>query len=331
MEDGIHVLYLKSRQFLALGILDLPHVMRAIHAYGTDIVHIHSTGLLQAALLAALRLRKIPSVWTLHGITEKETWQRYVHNRSPANLARYLFYTLMERFSLAVAQHVIVDTAYVREEAKIKRPVSVIPQGIFSEEFAEAASPSRDKQVILSAGAFSPRKGHHHTLEAFAKVKKQLPESQLVITGTMTDAVYYKRLQQQAEALGLQDSTQLLADIPRTRITALFKEARIFALHSQEESQGIALCEALVSGLPVASTRIGGIPYVISDRQDGLLVEYGDTTAFAEAMISLLTDKMLYERMSTAAISSASRFDWQNIALKVMSIYRGLLCRVELF
>ncbi len=321
---GIEVTYLRAWRFLATSLLHLPFILHQIKKNYRPVVHIHGTGALQCALLAVLRLLPVKSVWTLHGITEKETLHRYRDTKKWSCLARHWFYKALERFSLKVAPHVIVDTPYVREEIPHNNNVSVIPQGIFGTEFTTAKDNDRSEPLVLSVGVISPRKGHHLTIEAFAEVRKKLPQAKLVIAGAVTDTAYYKRLKALIIQHALSEHVELAVNLPRAELTALLARARIFALHSQEESQGIALCEALAAGLPVVATKTGGIPFIITDCKDGLLVPYGDIRRFAASILFLLTEKEVYRKMSANAKAAGSRFDWKQVSEAVVKLYGRL-------
>lgn len=169
-----------------------------------------------------------------------------------------------------------------------------------------------------------PRKGYHLTLEAFALLKQTVPAATLIIAGASPAPCYYESLKQTVEKLGLSASVQFLVDQPREAILELYAKARIFVLHSQEESQGLALCEAQAAGLPVVATRCGGISHVVKDGETGLLVEYGDVTGFASSIAWLLNNSTIYERMSHAAVISSGRFDWKNITDEIINVYNGL-------
>ncbi|MEI7668873.1 MAG: glycosyltransferase family 4 protein [Pseudomonadota bacterium] len=316
--DGINVDYLSTKKFLALGILHIPFILKNIDK--TDIVHIHATGLLQFLLLLILRIKGINNVWTLHGITEKETLNKYQKNKNLSNLLRYFFYLLIERLSIRIARKIIVDTEYVKSEIGDIPKISVIPQGIFCEEFVDI-NKERDENLLLSIGVLNPRKGHHLTIESFAIVKKKFPFAKLVIAGAAPVNNYYEELQKLVIKLDLRDSVKFLINIPRSEIVALLKTANIFVLHSQEESQGIAICEALACGLPIVATKIGGIVNVVNDGSDGILVEYGNVEKFAKAISDIMTNKDLYNKISDNARVASNRFDWKNIAHDIIQVY----------
>lgn len=319
--EGMNISYLQSYKFLVCGLVHLPFILKKIHEDTSRIVHIHGTGLLQCVLLAILRSSDMNSCWTLHGITKKETRQRYLYDRKITSLLRHWFYSIVERICIKTAQKIIVDTPYVKEEIRHGDNIHVIPQGIFSEEFNRTQNPSSENPLVLSVGVLNPRKGHHHTLEAYAAVRKIFPNTRLVIAGALQNHAYFNRLQEHSARLGLSDEVQFLINPPRKKLMDLFSEAYLFALHSEEESQGIALCEALAAGVPVVATRSGGIPYVVTHRKDGYLVEYGNAAGFADYITALLMDEALRKEFSGNARISSKKYDWKNISGEVMNVY----------
>jgi glycosyltransferase involved in cell wall biosynthesis len=299
--------------FLASTVVHLPFALRAAVTLREPVVHVHGTGLFQFLLCLTCRCASVPLVWTLHGITEKETRQRFRMRPSAANLGRYVLYACLERATLGLAPQVIVDTPYVAEALGSPRKLSVIAQGIFLEEFENLPKRAAEP-LIASIGVLEPRKGHHMTLEAFALAKQKIPEAHLAIAGALTSPAYFESLKAHVRALGLEGCVDILANLARSEVLSLLGRAHLFALHSQEESQGIALCEALAAGLPVVATRVGGIPHVVEDGKTGLLVDYGDTDAFAAAIASLLEDSDLHARLSEAGRAASLRFAWEHIA-----------------
>lgn len=321
--EGVDVQYFDApHKFMSSSAVYAPQVMRGLGQAANPVLHVHGTGLFQALLCIAARGRKIPLVWTMHGITARETRTHFLNRKTPVTLLRHVFYRLLEALQMRVASNVIVDTAYVRDGVRNAARAHVIPQGIFTTELLACRSAERNKPVILSLGVMEPRKGHHLTLEAFAKVAQRIPEARLVIAGAETDPGYCAMLRQRAAEPDCAGRVDILVNLPRTRILELLREARIFALHSQEESQGIALCEAMVAGLPIVATRVGGIPFVVADGKTGFLVPYGDVEGFAAAMLRLLTNEQDYAAMAEAAAAAGERFDWESIAGRVVDLYR---------
>ena len=96
-------------------------------------------------------------------------------------------------------------------------------------------------------------------------------------------------------------------------------------MHSQEESQGIVFAEAMAVGLPVVSTKVGGIPYVVSHGETGLLAEYEDVEAFAINMSMLLQNNALYDLMSKNGKIDSKNYLWDSIAKRIIDVYSTLI------
>ncbi len=146
-----------------------------------------------------------------------------------------------------------------------------------------------------------------------------------MIAGSSTDPNYIKKIEQLIATHNLASCVTLLINAPRAKILDMLSEASVFVLHSREESQGIALCEALAVGIPVVATNIGGIPYVVTNETDGFLVPYGDVQAFASAITKILGDRQLRATMSAKAHQNSQRFNWNTISENVMAIYRLII------
>ena len=311
-------------RFMSSSVLHLRRILREASALKNPVFHIHGTGLLSMALCLALSLKRLPYVFTLHGLAEKETLDQLRRHRTIRNYLQYAYFTFLERLLLRVAPQIIVDTAYVADAVRRKGDVHVIPQGIFVDELAQAQNAGLRRDMILSVGAFSPRKGHDLLLEAFKRVRARHAMTELVIVGAVHDRGFYDFLTGRVAELGLTEAVSLHPDASRERIVELLGQAKLFALHSQEESQGIALCEALAAGMPIVATDVGGIPYVVTQGEDGILVPFGDTRGFSDALIGLLSDESRRAEMSAKATRNSIRFDWDSIVERIVALYRSL-------
>jgi glycosyltransferase involved in cell wall biosynthesis len=322
---GIDVTFLDTpARLLVSAVLRVPVILEALATPKAPLLHLHGTGIVQSVVLIAARLHRIPVVWTMHGITEKEMWAALKRERSLKSFARFLLYAGCERLQLRLARHLIVDTPYVGREIsrRAKAKPSAIPQGIFPEELAAARVADRPDPVVISLGVVHPRKGHHLAIRAFAEVARAVPEARLLIVGSLADPAYRDELVRTAAGLGLSDRVEFHIGVSRDEVLAALRRARVFALHSQEESQGIALCEAMAVGLPIVATRVGGIPDVIGASGAGLLVEYGDVAAMAGHLIRLLGDDDLHRTMATAALERAGDFAWGPVTDRILEVYR---------
>ena len=100
--------------------------------------------------------------------------------------------------------------------------------------------------------------------------------------------------------------------------------ADLLVLPSVYEELGTVLLEAVQAGLPVVASRTGGIPDVIEDGANGLLVPPGEPEAFARAIDRLLADRDLARRLSEEAKERGKDYDWEVLAERVLAVYRGV-------
>jgi phenylacetate-CoA ligase len=86
-----------------------------------------------------------------------------------------------------------------------------------------------------------------------------------------------------------------------------------------------SVLEALACGLPVVSTRVGGVPYLVRDGVSALLVDAGDAEAMAGAILRLLRDAGLAERLVTAGVADAQQYTWARVRLRLAELYGRVL------
>ena len=322
---GVPVLHVSAPLWVRMSVLlRVPMILRRIGRVAGRVVHLHGSGPFELLILAGCRLARVPIVWTLHGITEKETLEAWRRRPGVATYLRHLMYKVSERLQLWLAPILIVDTAYVAREiaGRAHAQPSALPQGIDVDEFATARDGERQGRLVVSIGVIHPRKGHDRTIAAFAEVARRVPNARLEVIGSLSDAAHLEELHAAIRHHRLEDRVAIHTDLDRAELLEALGRARVFALHSEEESQGIALCEAMAAGVPIVATAVGGIPDVIGTSGAGRLVAFGDVDGFAEAIVDLLGDETEWTRTREAALIRARDFDWSNIVRGVLERYR---------
>lgn len=303
-------------------------IVNIVCSLSPDVVHIHGTGLISYKLYRAFQKRGVKLMLTVHGLLHVEKRNALKRKFSLKYLYQYVVQSMTEFRLLNCAKQMIVDTGYVAEkirqyhrEYKIFRlpNMHVIPQGI-NEHFLSLKC-NVDSNVILSIGSISRRKGHLLLLQAFDQVCKQVPNAKLVIAGVLVEQDYYDELQAYINRSSNKVNISLLVNLPQEELYELYKKAYVFALHSQEESQGIALVEAMATGLPIVATHVGGIPYVVEKGVSGLLSKYGNYDVFSHNLIHMLKNRQFRERLSENAKKVANQYIWENIADEISQLY----------
>lgn len=293
-----------------------------------DVVHIHGTGQLSYLLYKALKDKGIRMMLTVHGLLHVEKMNLLKRKFSLKHLYQCVVQSYYEFKILNCAKQIIVDTHYVAKQIEVYKQsgfikqipqMHVIPQGI-NEKFLELQS-SPTSRTILSVGSISKRKGHLYLLRAFDLLCQKLSDVNLVIAGVLAEQSYYQEIMAYVQNSPNADKIKILTDLPQEELFKLYTQAQIFALHTQEESQGIVFAEAMATGMPVVSTNVGGVPYVVQNEECGLLSSYTDIETFMNNIYSLLTNVNKYESMATSARRSALRYKWNNIADEVIKVY----------
>ncbi len=186
---------------------------------------------------------------------------------------------------------------------------AVIPSGIDVDRFRKARSAGKvipdwfgcppDSTIIGSIGWLTDIKGHRFLVEAVAELKKEHSAIHLVIVGSgdQRDALIA-----QAERAGIRQAVHLIGH--RDEVDACLAGMDCFVLPSLNEGMGRALIEAMAAGLPVVASRVGGIPALIEDGINGLLVPARDGRALAEALCLILRDPQRARRMGEKAAGS---------------------------
>ena len=306
-------------------------ILRDIIALHPDIVHVHGTGEISAIVYRALKDYGIKVLLTIHGLLHVEKKNQLRKNLSLKHLYQYYHQSRIEFEAIANAVTAIVDTEYVamqlrdlfKQKKITKLPqMHIIPQGINAEYLTLDNQCSA--QTILSVGAISERKGHLYLIKAFEIICAKHPQAKLCIAGTLADNRYYQLLQDYISKSPYEKQIELKVNLPQEEIFKLYQQSTLFALHSQEESQGIVFAEAMAVGLPVVATKVGGVPYVVKNNTTGLLSEYGDVTSFANNIITLLDDRDVYDAFESAAKKEALNYTWQNIAKQVVQLYKEI-------
>jgi spore coat protein SA len=175
--------------------------------------------------------------------------------------------------------------------------------------------------TLLFTGRIIPRKGIPVLLKAAAIMRRQVPGVNVAIAGNGKKG-YLGQLKRQARRLGV--NARFIGYIPHRRIHEIYGLADCFVCPSQRhESFGLVNVEALASGVPVVSSRNGGIKEIVRHGKNGFLVgNYRSPRAFARYLVRIARDRALRMRLSKQARSDAvKRFSWRATAGRLSGLY----------
>lgn len=211
------------------------------------------------------------------------------------------------------------------------RKVTVIPNGVGEEmrpiddrEQVEALRRrySLAEHLILFLGTLEPRKNIATLLEAYAVLRrKQGFVHRLVVAGGK--GWYYEEIYAMVERLGLEGEVIFPGYIPQSELALWYNAADLFVYPSLYEGFGIPPLEAMACGTPVIVSNTSSLPEVVGDA--GVIVAPCDAQALAEAMLSVVSDRVHHRALRDAGLSRAGAFSWRNTAAKTAGFYRQLL------
>lgn len=256
-------------------------------------------------------------------------------NSQAANVATFhayrtanLWYTAFKPYMSFVASRMDARIA-VSEPARefvsqyFRGTYDVVPNGIDTDLFGEDVTPfpwaADGAPRVLFVGRFDEsRKGFKYLLKAMALVRLQFPAARLMVVGT-GDREKYDGIMERYSLYGCIDFAGFVEkeDLPR-----YYASCDILCVPSTgNESFGIVLLEGMASGKPVVAGAIPGYASVLTSEQEGILVEPKEPTDLAIALVRLLADRELRERMGRAGLLTARRHSWRWIAERVLTVY----------
>jgi len=227
--------------------------------------------------------------------------------------------------ALRRARCIVVPSAYLRQIAigwgldpsrvdVVPNPAPQLPEHPTRDE--ARATLGIDGFALGVAGRLTAQKALGDTLEALARV----PDVALLVLG---DGPERAELERRAGELGLADRVRFLGAGTRDDVIALFRAVDAALLTSAWENLPHTLLEALATGTPVIATAVGGIPEVVRDEENGLLVPPRDIAAIASAIDRLVHDDALRASLAAAAAPSVEELAEPRILRRIVQAIVG--------
>lgn len=248
-----------------------PHVVHS---------HLWAADMIAAAALTPSAIRHVVHIHDVWVLLRSTTWRR--------KLRRAVYGVLMRgsraRF-IACAESVKSD--FARGLHFQPSRIEVIQNGLESSwlRHEPGRAPSTDRFDIGYAARLQSGKGQHVLIEAFAKVAKAIPHARLLLAGEGSQREAYR---ESARSLGIQDRVVFLGRV--REMQPFYDGLDVYACPSFSEGLPMSILEAMARGLPVVATQVGGIPEIMADGVNGILVPPGNPDAMAEALIALASD-----------------------------------------
>jgi glycogen synthase len=282
----------------------------------SDVVHAHAFGMAPTWMAASVRrVRRTPLVIETHFDAGRGTpgWRTYAR--------------AVTQLSLGPADRVVTHTEL---ESKLLRSLGVrpdrlarIPPGVDVAAFAGPGRPAdRGSLTALFVGRLDPgQKGLDPLIRAAAQVPRRVGLRLRLVGEDWGGRAVVERL---ATELGIRESVTVTGALPRAEVLREYAEADLFVLPSLFECTPAVLIEAMAAGLPIVTTRVGGIAEVVVEGENALLCPPNDPGALAIALTRLAEDEPLRARFGRHGIACAEKFGWDHVIPQWIALFESL-------
>lgn len=282
------------------------------------------------ASLRYVNNKNVPFVVTYHG-----DW-----DSSYGSIFRRLgisFYNKFVNKILSKADVIISPSeSYIHSSEFLKNyqeKIKIIPNGIKLEEFELSDSKEdcrlkldlpRNSDILLFFGYLSPYKSPDNLVKAFKNVIKKNPDTFLLFAGS---GIMMDELKRLSISLKIEDKVRFDGFIGKDLRPYYYKAADLFCLPStlSTECYPLSILESMASGTPIIASKIGGIPDIVKDNINGILVEPGDVSNLSNSISSILNDDMLKKVMGINCKKNIEDYAWNNISRMTEQIYKDVI------
>jgi glycosyltransferase involved in cell wall biosynthesis len=288
------------------------------HLRDASLVHIHGYGHFPTYLAQyCSKVMRLPVVATTHS------------DAGRPSIRKRAFDAIVPRLSIRSANKIIAISNHERQ-VLIHRGIPserivVIPNGIDLNEISTAPAHKNPGRTLLYAGRIDiDHKGLDILVEAFARLSKNHPDLQLVLTGPDWNNSIQK-LEKLSTKLGVR--VHFTGFLKRSDYIETLKSADIFILPSRFEPFGIVLLEAMAAGVPIVAANTGAIPELLEKGRLGLLFKSGNVDSLTKQIENGLSNEAEAKDRAVRARLPLERYSWQKIAQDTLQTYKEVLAK----
>lgn len=309
----------------------------ALHAEKIDLAHFHFGGnyawgnrLFNVCPVVQLGRLGTPCLATNHGVFG--LWEGYI-GAQRSWLTKAALLPPAWGSKLQMLHHLRAEVAVSRADYRTLRRRYWPARGKFRQIYhsrihEHEPAPERErKKIILCAGTLGPRKGQPYLARAFAPIAREFPEWKLVFIGRPGDPQTTAELEELLRGPALRQQAEWRRACSDAELKEWLLASEIFAMPSMHEGLGLSLQEALYYGCACLATRIGGIPDLIQEGDNGILVARANVDEMSAALKQLMSDDALRGRFRARARASVleKSMTAERMVARHEELYRALL------
>lgn len=306
-EYGVHVTYLNKRNGMDFRVI--PEIRRAMREYQPDVIHANQRTV--TYLLLPMILERIPyRYYAVHNLADKDAKGI---DRMILNIASRFFRLKFIAIS-DLCQRSLEEVYRVKAEH-----VPCIYNGIDLHKFRRSVSYkdlNDDTIVFLSTGSFLPSKNKPLLISAFAKVHEEIPNTKLVLLG---DGELRPEIERMVAEKNLREAVIFKGNV--SDVERELRKAHVYVMSSDYEGLPVTILEAMAAGLPIISTKAGGVVDVVEEEVNGILTEIGDEDGLSRAMKRMARERQFRLRLAEHSLEMAGRFGIETMAKEYAALY----------
>ena len=311
-------------------------IKRALDDFCPDVVHVQVSDPIGLSVVWWAKKNGVPVVTTEHNQPDVITDQLHmpIFVKKPANAMLNMYFRNRQSksdFVTMPTEKAIRELLGKGEEFPV--PVAAVSNGVDLSNFKPGRASSElrkkyginsDAPVVLYVGRVDPEKKVELVIEAAKQARAKTPQKQgqndvsrleVVIVGDGIDKARLERLYRDEKWV------HFLGRIVPPELYEVYRLGDVFVTASEIETQGIVLIEAAATGLPLIAVNAGAVGEVCQNNVNGLLCEPGSVVEISDAIVKILSDPALRERLSKKSIEIASEHDFEKTLDKFINIY----------
>ena len=257
-------------------------------------------------------LRGIPVVLNYRGGEIEEFFQKSFHWVRPS----------LNRVATVIVPSGYTAGAFRRRGFDIRIVRNIVDTSRFSLTDRQLRQCTTNSPHLLVTRNLEPIYDIGTALHVLQQVCRVYPETRLTICGSGPEK---SALQQLARDLGISEAITFAGNIDNDSIAELYRSADIILNTILADNMPVSLLEALACGVPIVSTNVGGVPFLVTHKKTALLAEPGDHEAMAEGILSLVSQPELAEALVRAGLDEIQQYTWSEVKQDLLPVYDSVI------
>lgn len=227
--------------------------------------------------------------------------------------------TKLVRITMRQSSALIVPSGFLKAVfAHFDLPATIVPNIVDISRFNNPSPRRAARRHLIVARNLEPIYDNETAIRAFSVVHDQHPDATLTIAGSGPQA---QSLLELSETLGLSGAVFFAGRLDRDAMAQAYRKADIALNPSLVDNMPNSVLEALASGIPIVSTNVGGVPFVVISEQTALLVPAKSPEEMAKAILRLMDDSALSTKLIDNGLAEVQKYTWQQVWPVLADVY----------